>query len=75
MVAVPEQKPFEVGDRVILTRRSNCTQPNIGTVGTITCLYDAIGGPAAMVRWDQPGTEFGFMALLWCLEHLIQTEK
>lgn len=68
-----EREQFAVGDRVILTRRSNCAQPTIGTSGTITDLYDAIRGPAAMVKWDQIGAgEFGFLTLLSCLDHYHQ---
>lgn len=43
---------MEPGDVVVLIEQSERDQPPIGTVGTITELYSAIGGPAAYMQWD-----------------------
>lgn len=61
---------MEPGDMIVLIRQQYSTyQPPIGTVGIITELYSAVGGPAAHIQWDcEDPDRYGDRALLSWLE-------
>lgn len=43
---------FNVGDSIVLVSKSASSNPPEGTTGTILKLYNAFGGPAAQIKWD-----------------------
>ena len=43
---------FNVGDSIVLVSKSASSNPPKGTTGTILELYNAFGGPAAQIEWD-----------------------
>ena len=57
---------YSVGDSIELIR-SNHGDPPIGSIGLITKLYEAFGGPAAQITWDDKppkGVRWGNRVLL-----------
>ena len=43
---------FNVGDSIVLVSKSASSNPPEGTTGAILKLYNAFGGPAAEIKWD-----------------------
>lgn len=67
---------YEVGDCVELIRKSTSSNPPVGTKGFISSLYNAMGGRAAQIVWDETqsnGTGWHDKALLKDLK-LMETE-
>ena len=58
---------FYVGDNIEVVTQGSSSCPPPGTVGTISSIYEAFGGPAAKVDWtDKPpaGVKWGNRILL-----------
>ena len=58
---------FYVGDNIEVVTQGSSSCPPPGTVGTISSLYEAFGGPAAKVDWTDKlpaGVKWGNRILL-----------